>query len=43
MMKFKATAKTSMDTPIPGTFDVEIDTDEPFTEGDVLILGEEID
>ena len=41
MKKFKAKAKTSMGTPI-GCFDVEIDTDEPIGEGDILTLEEEI-
>ena len=43
MKKFKVTAKTSMGTPIPGTFDVEIDTDELLGEGDILTLEEELE
>ena len=42
MIKFKAIAKTNTGLLL-GTFDVEIDTDEPLGEGDVLILGEEVE
>ena len=42
MKKFKAEARTSIGSLI-GTFDVEIDTDEPLGEGDILTLSEEVD
>ena len=42
MIKFRAIAKTSMNSPI-GTFNIEIDTDEPLAEGDILTLEEEIE
>lgn len=40
MKRFKATAKTNSGKHI-GTYDLEIDTDDPLGEGDILILTKE--